>query len=580
MCGIIGFYLNRALNEKDIKKGIDGLKSQNHRGPDFSDTWINKKQGIFLGHNRLSIIDLNKSSNQPMEQNNVVLTYNGEIYNYKILKEKYFNKRVKFNSNSDTEVLLKLWNLKKERSLEELDGMFAFAVFKKNLISLAVDPFGEKPLYYFQDSQGIYFASEIEALSKICNFKLREDNSFVSEFLLFGYINSPFTPYDGVKKVSPSTLVQFRKENGLFKKTESTYWEKPKRNYSKGKSKKFSADHIKQLKNLIIQSVESRLVSDVPLGLFLSSGIDSSLIASIISLELKKQINCYTVKFDKNLVHDESFFASKIANYLNLDHEVLVNKSKLEYSTNNLLKLYSKDYNDNPTIFSYYEMSLLASKKIKVAISGLGGDELFLGYNRYYFFEKYFKLIMFLKIFKTPINYINFKNLNSLNKLDTLNKNFLNVPINEFYLRYKNLDQFDLFNQDSINVIKNFFDLNDKNLFEEFFMYDIEKTMPCSYIPCSDMGGMKASLEIRSPFLNKEIYEFLAENFNHKEILKLGGKKILSQILSSYIPLDLIPNKKRGFIFPIDKLLHGEGSSYINKRVLLRKKILNEGFTY
>ena len=575
MCGIVGFYLNRPLNENDIIKGEIALNSQSHRGPDNRGLWHIKEKGIFLGHNRLSIIDLKKTANQPMIEKGSAISYNGEIYNYNELKEKYFNERTHFISNSDTEVLLKLWKLKGEKCLTELDGMFAFAIFEENKLSLTVDPFGEKPLYYHQNNDGIYFASEISSLLKMCSCELREDEDLHSEFLLFGYINSPFTAYKDVFKIAPSKIVQFKKENNFFHKTEKIYWDKPSRQFYNKKSRPVTAKQKKELKELIIKSIESRLVSDVPIGLFLSSGIDSTLIASIAKFELNKNIKCFTVKFDKNLVHDESESSKKIANYLGLEHEILLNKEEIPYSIENLNHLYSMDLNDNPTIFSYYKMSKLASQQVKVALSGLGGDELFLGYNRYNFFNKYLSSIQALNKIKTLLNFQGnlFTGLSS--KLSKLDDNFLNVPQNQFYLRYKNLNQGELFNQNSIKLIDKIFKKSEKSFFNQILEYDINQTMPCSYIPPTDLGGMKASLEIRSPFLNKDIYEYLALNFNQKDILYSGGKQVLKDILSTYIPTNLISNKKQGFVFPIDELIPKNNLNYIGKRVLLRRSILN-----
>ena len=318
------------------------------------------------------------------------------------------------------------------------------------------------------------------------------------------------------------------------------------------------------------------MISDVPVGLFLSSGVDSSLIAAILKRELNLDIKCYTVKFDDKLVHDESDLASIIAKNLNLEHEVLHNKKIIEYNITNLKSLYSNDINDNPTIFSYYEMCSLANKEIKVALTGLGGDEMFLGYNRYKFFNKYLRMILMLKkinhFSKIPLNI--FSSLNK--KLKVVNENFLKHNINQYYLRYKNLNQKNSLFENYFQSDKEFKGIiNSKDSFFNFILnFDLEKTLPNSYIPASEMGGMKASLEVRSPFLNKKIYEYLANNFNQSDILNLDQKGILKQILKTYLPNKINFNQKKGFIFPIQQLTKTNKKSYISNRVLLRKKIL------
>ena len=575
MCGILGFFLNRPLSDKDIDKGVKALNSQKHRGPDNTSFWKNEDEGVFIGHNRLSIIDLNVSGNQPMIYNETVISFNGEIYNYKELKNKYLSKQ-KFNSFSDTEVLLKIWDLKGGKCLEELDGMFAFSTFCKSKLTLTVDAFGEKPLYYIENKEGIFFASEINPLLTICNSLIDKSLIKKREFLLFGYINSPNTLYKDIKKVPPATILEFKKFNNTIFSESQIYWEKPKRNYNHNTRNFITKNERNKIKELLIESIESRLISDAPIGLFLSSGIDSSLIASIIKLELQKDIKCYTVKFDSRKTHDESILANEISSFLRLENEILISQNHLEYTYDNLRLLYSGDFNDNPTIFSYYQMSLAASKNIKVAISGLGGDELFLGYNRYSFFKKYYSMIKFLSSFKKLIKYnISLFSL-SQTKVGLFYDNFLNVEESDYYLRYKNLNQTHLFDDISSNVIDKFFNVNGINFFEKILEYDIEKTMPCSYIPASDLGSMRAGIEIRTPFLNKKIYEYMATNFEQKDILNSGGKSILKEILSEYLPSHLINRKKQGFVFPIRDLLKSDKGNYIDNRIQLRNDILNE----
>lgn len=575
MCGILGFFLNRPLNHNDIDKGLKALNTQKHRGPDNTSYWSNDEEGVFIGHNRLSIIDLKERGNQPMIYNQTVISYNGEIYNFKELKNKYLSKQ-KFNSFSDTEVLLKLWDLKRVNCLDELDGMFAFSIYSKFNLTLSVDAFGEKPLYYIENQEGVFFASEINPLLMICNSPLDKSLYKTREFLLFGYINSPNTIYKDIKKVPPATILEFKKyKNKIFSKSQ-IYWEKPKRNYNHNTRNFITKNERNKIKELLIESIESRLISDAPIGLFLSSGIDSSLIASIIKLELGKDIKTYTVKFDSRKTHDESILAKKISSFLRIDNEILISQNDLKYTYDNLKMLYSGDFNDNPTIFSYYQMSLVASKNIKVAISGLGGDELFLGYNRYSFFKKYYELIKFLSSFRRLIKFkISLLGL-SQTRIGLLYDNFLSVDENDYYLRYKNLNQTHLFDDISSMINDNYFNIDGMNFFEKMFKYDIERTMPCSYIPASDLGGMRAGLEIRTPFLNKKLFEYMATNFNHKDILNMGGKSILKDILLEYLPSHLINRKKQGFVFPIKDLIKSDSSNYIENRIQLRNEILDE----
>ncbi len=207
MCGIFGFYLSRKLIDNDIRVGLEGLNVLNHRGPDDSGFWCDKEKGIFLGHNRLSIIDTSNKNSQPMKYSDTIISYNGEIYNFLDIKRKFKNDFSSFSTTGDTEVLLKLWKLKGLKSFDELDGMFAFAIFQNNNLFLSVDFFGEKPLFYYISKDGIYFSSEANPLIKLLNLKIINDKRNNLEFSLFGYINSPNTGYKNLYKVEPSTCI-------------------------------------------------------------------------------------------------------------------------------------------------------------------------------------------------------------------------------------------------------------------------------------------------------------------------------------------------------------------------------------
>jgi len=574
MCGIFGFYLSRKLIDSDIKYGEKALKELNHRGPDDSGFWYDKEQGIFLGHNRLSIIDTSKKNSQPMKYNDTIISYNGEIYNYLDIKRKFKNDFANFETNGDTEVLLKLWNLKGINSFDELDGMFAFAVFQKHSLFLSVDFFGEKPLFYSISKDGIYFSSEANPLIKLLNLKLINDLKTNLEFSVFGYINSPNTGYENLYKVEPSTYIKASIKNSKICISKEKYWKPNERIFEKGKIRPFSSKDIKSIKEILIDSISTRMISDVPLGLFLSSGIDSSLIACLIKKELNRNIEAFTVKFDKNLVHDESEIAKKIAEHIGINHKILFNPKIENYDIDKMKKLYSGDLNDNTTIFSVNEMSLLAKKSIKVALSGLGGDEIFLGYNRYIFYYKYLKWIIFLRKIKPFIRILNKITFNKIFKLNSLYQSFILPSKKSFYLNYKNLNQLQIMDQDLINEISEIYFSGDLNFFlNEASNYDLRYTMPNSYIPAIELGSMKASIEIRSPFLNKKLYDYITNNIDQRSLIHFGQKKILKSIIKDYLPNKYFDLPKKGFVFPINNLIGDQFIDPIHSKIILRDKL-------
>ncbi|MDG2397245.1 MAG: asparagine synthase (glutamine-hydrolyzing) [Flavobacteriaceae bacterium] len=576
MCGIFGFYLSRRLKDFDIQNGIKGLKQLSHRGPDDSGYWFDKENGVFIGHNRLSIIDISKTNSQPMIDGDTVISYNGEIYNFLDIKRKFRHEITSYRTTGDTEVLLKLWKLKKIKTFDELDGMFAFAIYEKKTLSLAVDFFGEKPLYYFKVNDGIYFSSEPLPIINLFNPDFENNLRSKMEFKIFGYINHPKTGYENLYKLGPGSILIASKKNNKIELSKKKYWDPPKRIFKKGNIRGINKNEIKSIKEILIESLNNRMLSDVPLGLFMSSGIDSVLMGCLIKKELNKDIHAYTVKFDKKIVHDESFLAKEIAAEIGIDHEILETSQSQDYNIFKMKELYSNEVNDNPTIFSFYEMSLLAKKSIKVALSGLGGDEIFLGYNRYDFYYKYMKWVQILRKFKGLIKILNNLTFNKYSKINSLYNNLLKVSKESIYVNYKNLNQLQGMNYELIDEISNAFFSGDLNYFlEEVSKYDLNYTMPNSYIPAMELGSMKASIEIRSPFLNKKLYKYVVENIDQRSLMHFGAKFILKTILKEYLASKFIDQPKRGFIFPIKNLV---GDDFINSnqaKILLREKLLN-----
>ena len=575
MCGIFGFYLSRKLIDNDIRVGLEGLKGLNHRGPDDSGFWCDKEKGIFLGHNRLSIIDTSNKNSQPMKYSDTIISYNGEIYNFLDIKRKFKNDFSSFSTTGDTEVLLKLWKLKGLKSFDELDGMFAFAIFQNNNLFLSVDFFGEKPLFYCISKDGIYFSSEANPLIKLLNPKIINNKRNNLEFSLFGYINSPNTGYKNLYKVEPSTCIITSKKNNIIQISKKKYWNAPERVFEKGRVRPFSRENIKSIKDILIESVSNRMISDVPLGLFLSSGIDSALIACLIKKELNKDIEAFTVKYDKKLVHDESEIAKQISNHIGISHNILYNSKNADYNISELKNLYSGELNDNPTIFSVYEMSNMARKSIKVALSGLGGDEMFLGYNRYIFYYKYLNWIIFLRKIRILFGAFNKLTFKKISKVNSLYRNLIKPFESSLYVNYKNLNQLQIMDQNLIKEISDIYFSGNLNFFlDEVSEYDLNFSMPNSYIPAIELGSMKASIEIRSPFLNKKLYNYVIKNIDQRSLIHFGQKQILKSIIKEYLPKKYYDQPKRGFVFPIKKLINYKSDNSYYSKILLRNKLL------
>ena len=546
MCGIFAFSLNRKLNSEDIKIGKEGLNLLKHRGPDDSNYWIQKQKGIFIGHNRLKIIDLSNKNSQPFKYKKSILSYNGEIYNFNNIKKDLISAGEKFDTKGDTEVLSRYLYLYGANGINNLDGMFAFVFYYKNKILLSNDPFGEKPLYILTRGNDFYFSSELTPLIKIFNLKLDVSQLEYELFMGLGYLPAHYTGYKNIVKLGPANYSEIDLKNR--KLDICKYWE-PNEVDKNDLKNIIEPNDIKEFKYQIIDSINSRLVSDVPIGVFLSSGIDSLLLTSLIKKELNKDILSLTVKFNSNDINDESVLAKKATNYLDVDHIIIDSeKNRIE---NELL--FTKDIygelNDNITVISSYLMSIYAKKYISVALNGTGGDELFFGYNKYSGLNTIYQLK---------------NNLDSLNNILKLFPEYflkkLPVKFQRFvkYLKVSNQDSFLLIkNYNGFEYLKQFdllFKFLQKNISKNDIIFagrefDINYSLPNTYIPYMERGSMKASLEVRSPYLNKSLYNF-TNKFSSSALIAKGQKWVLKSILNQYLPSKYFNFPKVGFVNP------------------------------
>ena len=388
MCGISGrVNFQEKINSEDLLESISLIKS---RGPDKEKIWLEGPCG--LAHARLAILDLSETGNQPMISSNsqFVCVFNGEIYNFKKIRKKLENNKVVFKGSSDTEVLLESWNVWGQKTLDYLDGMFAFAIWDKlnKQLFVARDRIGEKPLYYSLENNGINFASRPSCLFKL-NKKISKSLSIqgIRYFLESGYFPSEFSVNENVKKLRAGQILKFD-EKGL---SLNNYWSSNniKTNYKF--NEKDEEKILDELDSLLYNSVKERMISDVPIGAFLSGGIDSSIVVAMMTKISNHPIKTFTIGF-KEKDYDESLYAQEVANYLHTEHTCKI------LGVNDLLELipdFLKNFDEpffDSSAFPSMAVSSLAREKVKVCLTGDGGDELFGGYH-------YYKIIYFLNIF-------------------------------------------------------------------------------------------------------------------------------------------------------------------------------------
>jgi len=565
MCGIFGFLLNENLSDQAIEQGKKHTQQLSHRGPDHTGYWFKESEGIFLGHTRLSIIDLAAENNQPFKYKNSMLVFNGEIYNYLELKKELIAKGNIFQTHGDTEVLSSFLETSEAKELEKLDGMFAFAHYKNKRLYLAIDLFGEKPLYWCRNSSGFYFSSEPAPLIEMLDLQFDESVQKKSMFNALGYLTNGETFYKGLYRMMPATSINISR-NGNPKILK--YWNRPKYRFQEKNPEELNNTEVDLIHEAIISSLSVRTRSDVPIGLFLSSGIDSSLIAAMLKKDFDADITALTVKFNSALVHDESSYASNIAAYLKLEHKIVDSSDNYHNSDIASLNGIYGDPCDNTTVFSVNQISAIAKNFFSVAFSGTGGDELFFGYGKHFFLHQNQGLLS-----NRVLKFI----------LSSLKKTPMPLPRKVFTASY--LSQYS--NLDIMLALKNspYFDweelsnsfissssleqpkFSNQSLISQYVDFDIDQNLCGSIIPPLDRGSMLNGLEVRTPFLNRKLLEVIT-SFDANRILMSGQKGILKKILSRYLPSSLLNQKKLGFVYPQSLLVDSEIK-------LLRKKYLD-----
>jgi len=549
MCGIAGYIGSRIISEKTINSTLNSLKN---RGPDSKGSYYSKldyDKKIYLLHTRLSIIDLDRRSNQPFSYKNYIIIFNGEIYNYLELRDHLKSKGYNFKTTGDTEVLIKLYDYYGINFYDHLEGMWSLVIFdkKKNNIILSRDRFGEKPLYYYNDSKGFAFASSINALKIISNISPTINNNYINKILKFGYQAA----FDGTGKFyfNEFKIIQPRTNytvNQNLQVTKKIYW---KTKFIQNNQISYEEAKL-EIRKLLIDSVEKRCRSDVKFGILLSGGVDSSTIAAITSKILNYKTHCFSV-LDKDIKYNE------------LDN-ILLNKKTLNLKVNflrknifsfeDLLKTINKSGIPMLTITEYVQYKLyelVKAKGFKVMLDGNGADEIFSGYISHY--QSYF----FNE--KNILNNINYK---------IWKKKLLKVIRNPILKRsFKNEDDYLLSKVTSLNIAKYFTNskkieyfksrVNCTNLLrKEMLEQTIYNTLPVA-LNYSDNNAMSHSIENRSPFLDRKLFEFVYTLPNNYLIKNGYLKYILRDAFSDIVPKKISFNyEKKGFNFELKNIFN------------------------
>ncbi len=598
MCGIIGIYnysTNDPVNKPALEKATSVLS---HRGPDQYGYFYDDKNAVGLGHRRLSIIDLS-TGQQPLynEDSSIALICNGEIYNFPELYEKLTSAGHKFKTKSDNESIIHLYEMYGTRCVEHLNGMFAFALWDQNkkLLFLARDRMGVKPLYYALQNNSIYFSSELKGLLALPFINRDLNLDALNKYLTFENVPSPHSIIKNIFKLEPGNFLTVK--DRVIKKEQ--YWDLP---LDLPKLQISEEEAVDELERLFAASVKRRLLSDVPVGVFLSGGIDSSLVAKFMADASGDRIKTFSIGFQEKSF-DESKVATRFAKTLGSEHnQFLFDSRECLKLIPNIADLVDEPLSDASILPTYF-LSNFASKQLKVCLGGDGADELFAGYQIF----PVHKLIGLYNILPRELKTTMLSFANKIPPKET----YLSFPfVLKQFLRgvgmaneirmfiwigaYLDSEKKQLLNPDVYNRTNtNTFDIVANHLTRKFISNDTDRMlyliskiyMTDDILVKVDRASMATSLEVRAPFLDYTIQEFAAQLPYEFKLSRLTSKYILKKMAKRHIPDYIINKKKQGFAIPVtkwlkndlkDTLLHYTSKSYIKNQGLFQHDFIDK----
>jgi len=560
MCGIAGVF-GENISKQEIRNICEMCDMLKHRGPDGEGLWVDENVEAVLAHRRLSIVDLSENGKQPMlsKSKKYVISYNGEIYNCRELAKKLSNeKNVTFVGTSDTEVLLSHFEeYGILNTLENCRGMFAIALYDRaeKVLYLIRDRMGEKPLYYKNENKKIFFASELKCLrdgSRIL------DVESVNEFVKRGYVTGNKTIYKGIFKLRPGEVLCINNNGEITERV--IYWNYKEKvtNREKCYDNLSLNDASTKLERILIDTISKQMMSDVPLGAFLSSGIDSTLVVSIMQRLSMQKVKTFTIGVKGNDCN-EAEDAKKIAAYLGTEHtEFYVTEREIKDIIPHLPEIYSEPFGDASAIPTLL-VSQLAKTKVSVALTGDGGDELFGGYPFYRSLPRKWRMISNIPCgMRTEFGkkILQSKYCSSHHELVKRGMWLQATSVEGLYdiMKYGLGESNEWCRDVGDNKLNT--DIEGINDIANIMMYlDAVTYLPEDILVKTDRAAMKHSLETRAPLLDRDIVEFACNISTHNKISNTEGKLILKDILNRYIPNTFLAKTKKGFSIPISKWL-------------------------
>lgn len=589
MCGIAGFCNFGG----DRKKNIEKMKERMyHRGPDAGGSFFSRDGQVTLGHRRLSIVDLSENGAQPMTSHSgrYVIAYNGEIYNYrKIAAGLLAEKRVSaFRGSSDTEVLLEaVESYGVEKAISLCKGMFAMALYdqKEQILYLVRDRIGEKPLYYGQVGGSFAFASDIGCLTLLDGFDNPINRDVLDLYFVHGYIPAPYSIYQGIYKLEAGNILTLRLPyRGLESVRCAPYWS-VKEAAKRGQENPFSGspkEAADELERLLTESVREQMVADVPVGAFLSAGIDSSTIVALMQSLHHGKVKSFTIGMEEK-GYNEAVYAREIADHLGTEHtELYITEADAKAVIPKLAHMFGEPFADSSQIPTYL-VSKMTREHVTVSLSGDGGDELFCGYTSYASVERiwnkmksvpYFirrpcsELVIHSPLARKPIYRIKGKLLGAKGPSDLYICSYETDPlIRKISLTDGNCDY--KYSEYDPKYLR---EANHNIMLMDMLMYH-----PDDILVKVDRAAMAVSLETRVPMLDKDVVEFawtLPIEYNREGSV---GKKVLRDVLYRYVPQEMMERPKKGFSIPIEKWLRQPQLKAWAESLLEQKTLESQG---
>ncbi len=587
MCGLTGFLNFKGNSGKaELLSFVKSMSHRiEHRGPDSSGTWCDERRGLAFGHQRLAIVDLSEAGHQPMisQSDRSVIVYNGEIYNAPELRAQLISEGCQFRGHSDTEVILEAcerWGVK--AACQKFIGMFAFAFWDKGTqeLFLGRDRLGIKPLYWGFNQGIFFFGSQIKSFAGHPAWRPEIDKSALTAYFRFNYVPTPVSIYKGISKLGPGTVLSLDVSKNI--KTEK-FWdlEEVNKNNIRHISDRSDEELLNQCDNLLKDAVKRRMIADVPLGAFLSGGVDSSLVVALMQSQSTRPIQTFTIGFHES-GYNEAKYAETIAKHLKTEHhELYVTSAEAQAVVPNIPSWCDEPFADASQIPTYL-VSKLARQQVTVSLSGDGGDELFAGYNRYLGGRLSWDLLKFFPFWMRSlsakgIHQLSVDNWNSLGRLmpkffpsmmgDKAYKLATAAMAEGPYHFYKLLvsqwgepaslvlggEEKSLYPWKNLKYPLDY----DQEFVEAMQIMDTLSYLPDDILTKVDRASMAVGLEARVPLLDHRVVEFAFNLPRNAKIRNGQGKWLLRQVLDRYVPRHLIDRPKMGFGLPIDKWLRG-----------------------